>query len=483
MNFLLFTTLLTFKRYISLATEDKHAGERMPLYSVLAFIGIVPIATAAFVVYKNRSGRGAHELFLYTITLFLWLLFAGIEDLMKEMSSILLFAKLGYLGYVCNPFFLLLFTLQYSGVKRTISPRLYGVLLIAPVLMLIATFTNDFHGLVWPNITMGDNNSCHFEHGPIFYIFNILVFIATLLSISFVVTLFVSEKPARIQGWVMMIGFSFQWWAGLLYITGWNPFPGYDIVAMSGVFPALAILYGIYFADLFKNYPIRYRDLFATFDYGYLILNREGQILESNEKAKTLLSTLLSEIPSTLSELSIQIPHLSNCFNKNKQIKETGTVQITDNLMASITFFEDEQLYLIKVQQKHEHTPALNTPPQKEVRLSDTLLIDQLNRLLKTEKLYRNSALTLESVAILLNTNRTYLSQAINAIHGMRFTTLINKYRIEHFTNEALESNGIFTIEALSQSAGFQQKSTFYKAFKAQMGISPSQWISENTKA
>lgn len=455
----------------------------MPIYSILAFFGLIPIAFASIAVRKNHDGRGARELFYYTITLFLWLLFAGIEDCMTDLKSITLVAKLGYLGYVSNPFMLFLFTLQYSGVNKNISPKLYTSLLIAPALMLITTFTNDFHGLVWPSITMGENNSCIFDHGPAFYIFNVLVFISSILSISFVVMLLINEKPVRAQGWVMMIGFSFQWWAGLLYIAGWSPFPGYDIVAMSGVFPALAILYGIYFTDLFKTYPIRYRDLFATFDYGYLILNKAGNILESNKKAQKLLSEKGIEVGKTLADLIKQDALFSNCLDSTGALIPIDNVTIDDRLCFSTIFFEDEQSFLMKIQEKNVSTKSIKKNTFKDASLSDTLLIDQLDRLLNAEKLYLNPALTLESIAILLNTNRTYLSQAINAVHGMRFTSLINKYRIEHFTNEALESNGIFTIEALSQAAGFQQKSTFYKVFKAQMGISPTQWISENTSS
>ncbi len=213
----------------------------MTLYSILSFIAIIPVLISSILVYKNYKRDGGKELFLYTVTIIIWVFTAGLEDCMGNLASIKTVAKFGYLGYVFNPFLLLFFLFKFSGIKKEISKTVYISVFIFPIVMLLAAFTNDFHLLVWKSITIGEGNSCHFSHGPLFFIFNILVFISTLLSISLVVMLLFNEKRVRTQGWVMMIGFSFQWWAGLLYITGWSPFKGYDIVAISGVFPALSI--------------------------------------------------------------------------------------------------------------------------------------------------------------------------------------------------------------------------------------------------
>lgn len=86
---------------------------------------------------------------------------------------------------------------------------------------------------------------------------------------------------------------------------------------------------------------------------------------------------------------------------------------------------------------------------------------------------------TIQDLAAELGTNTTYISRAINQNTKMNFNTFINKYRIEYIKNEIEENhiNKRYKLIHIYNSAGFKHQSTFNKAFKQFMKMTPSEYI------
>jgi len=91
-------------------------------------------------------------------------------------------------------------------------------------------------------------------------------------------------------------------------------------------------------------------------------------------------------------------------------------------------------------------------------------------------KIYTDQELTLEKLAKLCKTNRTYLSKIINEEYKQNYTDLINGYRI----NEAIRliSDPVisqkYSIEAIAYESGFTNISSFNTTFKKITGLTPS---------
>lgn len=111
-------------------------------------------------------------------------------------------------------------------------------------------------------------------------------------------------------------------------------------------------------------------------------------------------------------------------------------------------------------------------------------LAARLEQLMQIDGVYRNPVLTLEDLAKLLNTNSKYLSQVINEYYGVNFYTLINKLRVEFATNmiKSPEHKG-YTLTYVGRMAGFNSKSTFNLAFKKFTGLTPSEFLKDNSEA
>lgn len=102
-------------------------------------------------------------------------------------------------------------------------------------------------------------------------------------------------------------------------------------------------------------------------------------------------------------------------------------------------------------------------------------MMAQLIHLMEHEKLYLNSNLTIDKLAEQMSTNKTYLSQLINTYFCKNFNNLINEYRIHEvllwMTNH---ENTHLSIEGMALKAGFNNRTTFYDAFKHFTGVTPS---------
>lgn len=81
-----------------------------------------------------------------------------------------------------------------------------------------------------------------------------------------------------------------------------------------------------------------------------------------------------------------------------------------------------------------------------------------------------------------LNTNATYLTRAIKKNTNMNFNSLINYYRIEK-VKELLQINtSKYTLEYIYRSAGFKSQSSFNRAFKLHLNITPSEYYKKIEK-
>lgn len=101
----------------------------------------------------------------------------------------------------------------------------------------------------------------------------------------------------------------------------------------------------------------------------------------------------------------------------------------------------------------------------------------QLQGLMRTEQLYHDNELRLETVADRLNISRHHLSQVLNEQLGMNFFEYINSLRV----NEAREllrqvPRQQLNIIEVAYQVGFNNKVSFNKAFKQATGLTPSEF-------
>lgn len=113
----------------------------------------------------------------------------------------------------------------------------------------------------------------------------------------------------------------------------------------------------------------------------------------------------------------------------------------------------------------------------EETRVIGQRLADILYR----EKPFLKPRYTLVQLSEDISVPLNKLSAFINEYYGMRFSDMINKYRVEYctkvFGKEDWKEKKIATIAKLS---GFNNRNSFSAAFRKFNGISPSEYFSKN---
>ncbi len=104
-------------------------------------------------------------------------------------------------------------------------------------------------------------------------------------------------------------------------------------------------------------------------------------------------------------------------------------------------------------------------------------LMHDLSHLFNHKQVFTDPSLSLEKLARLLNTNTSYVSHAINSGYECNFKTLVSKFRIDYckqqLINDAMQERA---LKEIASDAGFVSLSTFYTAFKKELGITPAQF-------
>ena len=140
----------------------------------------------------------------------------------------------------------------------------------------------------------------------------------------------------------------------------------------------------------------------------------------------------------------------------------------------------EDQLSLVTV---NEESCVILPPQNKDDKYKKSSLSDDsreklsisLEKVIQSQKLWKQSDITVEKVALLLNTNSKYLSQIINQTYGLTFPNYINEYRVKEARSLLFNDEyNQYTLEAIGQLTGFNSYSSFIAAFRKCTGLTPS---------
>ena len=101
-------------------------------------------------------------------------------------------------------------------------------------------------------------------------------------------------------------------------------------------------------------------------------------------------------------------------------------------------------------------------------------ILCRLETLMTDSSVYTASDVTRDKVAKLIDTNRSYLSKAINSYYRVTFTQFINQLRIREAVRILSDINNDTPLKQLASDLGFNSISTFYTQFSAETGMTPA---------
>ena len=124
---------------------------------------------------------------------------------------------------------------------------------------------------------------------------------------------------------------------------------------------------------------------------------------------------------------------------------------------------------------------APESPSTDTTGVDDKLwqLFRDIDTAMDRQHLYRDSKLTLSSLSKQFASNDTYVSRAINLHANVNFNTYINNYRVLAAQKMMTVKGKSPNIEEIIEQCGFSSRKSFFRIFKQQTGLTPSQYITQ----
>lgn len=125
--------------------------------------------------------------------------------------------------------------------------------------------------------------------------------------------------------------------------------------------------------------------------------------------------------------------------------------------------------------------PSPDTDETASTAALDREILEQVNRLLSEQKLFRDENLTLSRLARRASVPARQISGAINRLAHKNVSQYINDFRI-HEACRLLQHTDISVTSAMFE-AGFQTKSNFNREFRRVTSLSPAAWRDQNRQS
>ena len=126
---------------------------------------------------------------------------------------------------------------------------------------------------------------------------------------------------------------------------------------------------------------------------------------------------------------------------------------------------------------RQKPTPATSEPvPALETSEEDVpQLMQYINDVMESQKLYKNSELKLSDLANAVGSNRRAVSDCINSQVGCSFNQYVNTFRTEH-AKRIIRQYPDRKLSDIYVESGFANETSFFRTFKAMTGMTPKEW-------
>ena len=357
------------------------------LLTALSAIGTI------IVLWKYKKSPEVKYLIFLEILVALWAVTYAFEFGTSKLETKVLWSQLSYLGIAFLPVCYFLFTTGFSQKSNIITKRNVALLLIIPIITLILALTNNSHHLIWTNVTLDPKfNIAHYFHGIWFWVFfayaQILIFSGLY---NLVVSIYKFTAYYKSQTATLLIGSFFPIFGNLLYVTNWNPYPGFDWTPVSFVLSGIIITFGIVRYRMFDLVPTARNKLINTMEDGVIIINNEGNVEDCNKAIYNIFkfNSKSSVIRKPFSEIfggfevlkeGIQTGQVARIYfdiqekekKKHFQVRISPIYSRDKNLAGNLLIFHD----ITDVKQAEDELKEANKKLIKEIKQREKLIDD-----------------------------------------------------------------------------------------------------------
>ena len=180
----------------------------------------------------------------------------------------------------------------------------------------------------------------------------------------------------------------------------------------------------------------------------------------------------------TLKELGGLIRYNYGKENKGERVEATIMSLLPEADAMSLIRIRDRIDDQLPAGSKEEYESSQSSQalPSVHENWSNDPLLESFQKEVIKKKLFLKPSLSLQDVADVLGSNKTYVSKLVNNAYNLGFPELLNILRID-YAEQYLLTHQTARQSEIAQACGFVSASSFNSVFKKITGVTPKMWI------
>ena len=262
--------------------------------AALVLMGLISVGMGIF-VYRRQQAASIRAFAALLLSVAIYSFGYGLELWNDSLAGKLVCLKIQYIGIAAIPAFWNLMILQYAGKEKWLTRNVRMALFVIPVLTLALHYTSAYHPLHYNVQGLAANGpflNVEFRAGPGYWMYvaymNLSLLFGNLMLFHY---WFQSATLYRHQVEIMIAGSLCPWLGHIVYLTGYSPW-GLDLAPLTFFVSLLLLGWGLCGFRLFTLAPIAREVVFDVISDAILVLDVQNQLVDYNEPASRLFSTL-----------------------------------------------------------------------------------------------------------------------------------------------------------------------------------------------
>lgn len=318
-------------------------------YISLAFASLISIVTSFF-LWQKRTSIAINYFAFLLIVIANWSFFAFLEFGSPVISHKIFFSKLIFISRVSIAPIFLFFSIYYSNYFIKNLKYIKIAIMIIPIIILIAVFTNEFHHLIWENIT--SRNEWRFliidyHHGSLIHLHSIYAYTLIFLGMYILTRASLRTNYLIKKKFLILVGAAcIPLLANILYMV--NLFDSkLDFTPVAFTITGLVLSFILLGKIPFDLIPIARDLLIDRMISGVIVIDNSGRIIDINKSLRAMFGgTIVDYIGKMYNEIIplVMVPD-KNSYELKYQEKyyeiNIDPIQIQKIIIGSIIFIRD----------------------------------------------------------------------------------------------------------------------------------------------
>lgn len=258
-------------------------------YVLPSFLAGLIAMGVGVLAWDHRSERTGRPFVVFMAGVAWWAIAYGIELGFDDLSSILLWDKVAFVGSVAVPAAFFWLAVEYAGYDEDLPGWTPAAILIEPILTLVLVWRYPASRLVWESVTVTQVGSIVLpviDFGLWYWVNYAYSFVLVGSALVAIGIVFVrGNRIYRRQSALLIGGAAIPLTANLVYnlFPSLSPFPAIDMTTSAMAFTGVVYGLGLYRFRMLDIAPVARGMLLSEIGDGFVVVNAAGEYVEGDE--------------------------------------------------------------------------------------------------------------------------------------------------------------------------------------------------------